>query len=121
MPIQCMYNSRRNNYKGFREKRRAHSFSSKFRGGFSHSGKKLDPRLFIKKAEYVDDQAVLERNLPTQYFSDYQIVDKLKRNIQDHGYTIPTEIQAKTIPQILAGHDIIGIANTGTGKTAAFL
>ena len=40
--------------------------------------------------------------------------------IQEAGYTEPTPIQAAAIPQVLAGHDLIGIAQTGTGKTAAF-
>src|SRR5271166_688813 len=41
--------------------------------------------------------------------------------VQEAGYTEPTPIQAEAIPQILAGHDLIGIAQTGTGKTAAFV
>ena len=45
----------------------------------------------------------------------------MKRNIADHGYTSPTAIQDQAIPHILEGRDLIGIANTGTGKTAAFL
>jgi ATP-dependent RNA helicase RhlE len=40
--------------------------------------------------------------------------------VQDAGYTEPTPIQTAAIPPILAGHDLIGIAQTGTGKTAAF-
>ena len=40
--------------------------------------------------------------------------------IQEAGYTEPTPIQAAAIPEVLAGHDVIGIAQTGTGKTAAF-
>jgi ATP-dependent RNA helicase RhlE len=40
--------------------------------------------------------------------------------VQEAGYTEPTPIQVAAIPQILAGHDLIGIAQTGTGKTAAF-
>src|SRR6266576_5133426 len=40
--------------------------------------------------------------------------------VQEAGYTEPTPIQAAAIPQIVAGHDLIGIAQTGTGKTAAF-
>ena len=44
----------------------------------------------------------------------------LFKAIQDAGYTEPTPIQAAAIPQVLAGHDLIGIAQTGTGKTAAF-
>jgi len=81
--------------------------------------KKLDPNLFIKKAK--DVSAEIEQKTPNTLFSDYNIIDKLKRNIADHGYSVPTAIQDKTIPQILEGRDIIGIANTGTGKTAAFL
>ena len=41
--------------------------------------------------------------------------------VQEAGYTEPTPIQAAAIPQILLGHDLIGIAQTGTGKTAAFV
>jgi len=41
--------------------------------------------------------------------------------VQEAGYTEPTPIQVEAIPQILAGHDLIGIAQTGTGKTAAFV
>src|SRR4051812_1447316 len=44
----------------------------------------------------------------------------LVKAVDEAGYTEPTPIQAAAIPQILAGHDLIGIAQTGTGKTAAF-
>src|SRR5438105_14289571 len=46
--------------------------------------------------------------------------DRIFKAIQEAGYTEPTPIQAAAIPEILAGHDLIGIAQTGTGKTAAF-
>src|ERR1017187_2649320 len=45
---------------------------------------------------------------------------RILKAVQEAGYTEPTPIQAAAIPQILAGHDLIGIAQTGTGKTAAF-
>ena len=45
---------------------------------------------------------------------------KILQAVQDAGYTEPTPIQSAAIPPILAGHDLIGIAQTGTGKTAAF-
>jgi len=45
---------------------------------------------------------------------------RILQAIQEAGYTEPTPIQAAAIPQVLAGHDLIGIAQTGTGKTAAF-
>lgn len=81
-------------------------------------GKKLDPALFVKKTNGVE---IEDEFVPQTQFLDYKIIDKLKRNIKDHGYSVPTAIQEKAIPEILAGRDVIGIANTGTGKTAAFL
>ncbi len=45
---------------------------------------------------------------------------RILQAVQEAGYTEPTPIQTAAIPQILAGHDLIGIAQTGTGKTAAF-
>jgi len=45
---------------------------------------------------------------------------RILKAVQEAGYTEPTPIQVAAIPQILAGHDLIGIAQTGTGKTAAF-
>jgi ATP-dependent RNA helicase RhlE len=46
---------------------------------------------------------------------------KILKAVQEAGYTEPTPIQAAAIPEIIAGHDLIGIAQTGTGKTAAFV
>lgn len=57
----------------------------------------------------------------TNKFEDFDILDQIKRNISSKHYTVPTPIQDKAIPEILAGRDIIGISNTGTGKTAAFI
>ncbi len=88
----------------------------------NHRGtpKPLDPSLFVKKINETP-LSPLEEFKPSMDFSSFNIVEKLKRNIANHGYTSPTAIQEKGIPVILEGKDIIGIANTGTGKTAAFL
>jgi superfamily II DNA/RNA helicase len=56
----------------------------------------------------------------TNQFSDFLISDLLKQNLQSKGFVTPSPIQDQTIPLALTGCDIIGIANTGTGKTAAF-
>jgi ATP-dependent RNA helicase RhlE len=53
-------------------------------------------------------------------FSVLGLDAKILRAVQEAGYTEPTPIQTAAIPQIIAGHDLIGIAQTGTGKTAAF-
>lgn len=58
---------------------------------------------------------------PSHRFSDFAILDILKKNIASKGYKDPTPIQDQAIPPILSGRDLIGMANTGTGKTAAFL
>lgn len=108
-----MYGSRNNNHSYAR--RGNNSYASRPQ----RSVKRLDPNLFIKRAK--EGEAQVEQATSGIKFSEYNIVDKLKRNIADHGYTSPTAIQEKAIPHILEGRDLIGIANTGTGKTAAFL
>ncbi len=52
---------------------------------------------------------------------DFELDDRIKRSIVVKGYVTPSPIQDQSIPLILDGRDIVGIANTGTGKTAAFL
>jgi ATP-dependent RNA helicase RhlE len=56
----------------------------------------------------------------TVSFSDLSLRPELQRALADEGYTHPTPIQAEAIPYLLAGRDLLGIAQTGTGKTAAF-
>jgi superfamily II DNA/RNA helicase len=77
-----------------------------------------DPSIFIKKAS-----SITGSNYHTSHnsFADFEINEVLKRNIIKRGYDHPTPIQDKAIEPILSGRDLIGIANTGTGKTAAFL
>ena len=53
-------------------------------------------------------------------FEDLGLSDTLLRALADEGYTTPTPIQAQSIPALLEGKDLLGIAQTGTGKTAAF-
>lgn len=54
-------------------------------------------------------------------FEELKLTRQFLNAIEDAGFTIPTEIQVKAIPRILSGQDVIGIAQTGTGKTAAYL
>jgi len=54
-------------------------------------------------------------------FSDLGLAEVILRAVAEEGYTNPTPIQANVIPAIIEGHDVLGIAQTGTGKTAAFV
>lgn len=58
--------------------------------------------------------------LPDPKFSELNLISPLQQALKDTNYEIPTPIQQKAIPLILDGHDLIAIAQTGTGKTAAF-
>lgn len=53
-------------------------------------------------------------------FEDYRIAPEIKKNLAEAGFKRPTDIQFKAIPPILKGEDVLAIAQTGTGKTAAF-
>lgn len=76
----------------------------------------IDPAKFIKQAK----PANTETYTPVNTFADFNIDTLLKTNLEGKGYKIPSPIQDQTIPLGLAGKDVIGVANTGTGKTAAF-
>lgn len=53
-------------------------------------------------------------------FESLNIIEPILKSLKEEGYTIPTPIQVQAIPVVLAGNDLIGCAQTGTGKTAAF-
>lgn len=80
--------------------------------------KTFDPSNVIKAPQVV--QKVQEYKVNNS-FNDFGLESALVKNIIQHGYANPTPIQDKAIPVVLKGNDLIGIANTGTGKTAAFL
>src|SRR5579872_2754261 len=56
----------------------------------------------------------------TPSFSDLHLIEPLHRALRTENYATPTPIQAQAIPHLLAGRDLLGVAQTGTGKTAAF-
>lgn len=81
-------------------------------------GQHIDISKFINKTVITEEAVVFT---PEHLFKDFQIDERLKANILGKGYNLPTPIQDRVIPHILHGEDVVGIANTGTGKTAAFL
>lgn len=96
---------------------------SNFRRPYKQSRKRgfsafSDVSKFVNKAVHEDAPVAYA---PEHSFTDFELVSLLKKNILEKGYENPTPIQDKSIPHVLKGADIVGMANTGTGKTAAFL
>jgi ATP-dependent RNA helicase RhlE len=87
-------------------------------GGSKRGPKKdyIHPSRFVQAARPVER----EEYVTTHQFSDFLVSDLIKQNLSNKGFVTPSPIQDQTIPLALTGCDIIGIANTGTGKTAAF-
>ncbi len=89
------------------------------RGGGGRGKVSFDPSQFINKNPVQQEKEVAYEAKHT--FNDFTLDDKLVETIHGMGITIPSPIQDQIIPEILKGHDVIGLAETGTGKTAAFL
>lgn len=88
-------------------------------GGNRGPAKKyIHPSKFINKAVAKADEVPYES---THKFADFPFGAQLHHNIASKGYITPSAIQDQAIPHIIEGRDVIGLANTGTGKTAAFL
>jgi hypothetical protein len=93
------------------------------RGGSSQgrrprfSAQRMNPALFIKKS---CDVIKIEEQPTIHSFEDFNLNPTLLNNIKSKGYTKPTQIQDQTIIPVLEKQDVLGIADTGTGKTAAF-
>ncbi|MGH7245395.1 MAG: DEAD/DEAH box helicase [Candidatus Levyibacteriota bacterium] len=72
----------------------------------------------MKKGKEATSQEIV---IPSGNFDVFGLSAQIVENVLYKGYTLPTPIQEQVIPAIFSGRDVIGIANTGTGKTAAFL
>jgi len=85
-------------------------------GGNKRRGEYINPSRFVQAAK----PTIETQYTSTNKFSDFQVDSIIHDNLTAKGYETPSAIQDQTIPLALEGNDIIGIANTGTGKTAAF-
>lgn len=87
-------------------------------GGGNRRGAYIHPSKFINKAVTKAEEVIYEHK---HEFADFAFSEDVQQNITAKGYKIPSAIQDQAIPLILEGRDVIGLANTGTGKTAAFI
>jgi len=78
----------------------------------------FDPSQFINKNP---QELAIDTHAPKHLFTDFGLSDGLAKTIEEMGLISPSPIQDQIIPEILQGRDVIGLAETGTGKTAAFL
>jgi len=113
-PSSAPYSNRSSSFSRFHGQGRGRARPSKRR----QNGSFIDPSRFVNKA--ISAEKIIPF-VPKHRFVDFTFADEIKSNIVAKGYETPTPIQDQAIPHILDGQDVVGIANTGTGKTAAFL
>ena len=118
MKTRSFNNRRPKKYFSQSHYKNAGSLSLGRRRPMSRFKKKIDPAKFINKAIAVEDN---ENFTPKHNFQDFKIDQRLIAVVKNKGYKIPTPIQDQIIPYIIDGFDVVGIADTGTGKTAAFI
>lgn len=93
------------------------SFNQRNRNQGKKKESSLDPRRLIKKAAPLNEVVFK----PSHSFDQMPLHSKLIDALKYKGYTHPTAIQEKAIQHVIDGQDLLGVANTGTGKTGAFL
>lgn len=96
--------------------RHARTRTGQRKGNQKQRGQYIDPSRFIKVATATEAPVYKPQNA----FTDFSLHELLKSNLVANGYITPSPIQDQAIPAGLKGHDVIGVASTGTGKTAAF-
>lgn len=109
------YNSNRNSQTKSRYSSRPRT-SNRSRSYGKGKSEYIDPSRFIKAATIGETEAYAHKHT----FADFDINPIIQTNLVAKGYEIPSPIQDQAIPVALEGKDVIGIASTGTGKTAAF-
>ena len=107
-----------------------HTNKSGYRSHRGYSGSRNRGSRFSQRSSRISIDKLIAKAVDTEpvnmfvddyNYSQFKIHTILKNNIYSKGYSNPTKIQYQAIPEILKGRDILGIASTGSGKTAAFL
>ena len=114
-----MYNNIKTRHRGM--SRGSSTSRRSGRGGFGGGRKNsagVNPTVYVNKAAELTEEAPYQA---AHRFSDFGLNQLLLERLAARGYQTPTPIQDEAIPVALTGRDVIGIAETGTGKTAAFL
>lgn len=108
----------RNNRNASRGRGRGRNDSRGGRGKGRGRGQYIDPQKFINLNPTTKTEAIY---VPKNLFKDFGLSLRIVSNLENIGITSPSKIQDESIPHVLQGKDVVGLANTGSGKTAAFL
>ena len=110
-------------YQNQRSGGRTNAARGNFNRGRNRNTKKGPMKKYIHPSKFINKAGTYEEQVyeSTHKFADFPFGAELQYNIAKKGYENPSAIQDQAIPHIVAGRDVIGLANTGTGKTAAFL
>lgn len=111
------FSKKRNNNSNSTSSKPKHRGPQKDRRKSGRKKSDLDPQLLVNKANFTE----IQEYVSTRTFEDLPIHNSLKAALSQKGFERPTEIQDKSLESLLEGRDILGIAQTGTGKTGAFL
>ncbi|MEN8252019.1 MAG: DEAD/DEAH box helicase [Patescibacteria group bacterium] len=112
------YTKKRRPKKGGRKfsAKRTNNNKRRRRGKGGNKKENIHPSKFVKEASASEKEEYKSQHT----FNDFEVTPLLKKNLLKKGFKSPSPIQDQSIPKGLAGSDVIGIANTGTGKTVAF-
>jgi len=109
-------------YRSYRSSSTRSNSNQGFRNRFprrNYKSPRVDIYAYISRSQQKDN--FVQEQSSVEKFADFNLLPQVEQAIVSRGYIKPTPIQAKVIPEVLLGRDILGLANTGTGKTDSFL
>jgi superfamily II DNA/RNA helicase len=112
-------NQGNNNRQGFGGYNNRKSFNNNRNSRYGNNKSRIDISRYVYEVSKVIENT--ENNTVKSNFSDFNLEQSLIRNIESKGYIHPTSIQTESLKHIIDAEDVVGLAQTGTGKTGAFL